>query len=90
MSTDTRKVPSIRQMLVRIEPVHIRILRCLGNGERVETRHLSVGGLRGLKVAAGTLRRWGCITGFGLGDGLTDVGRELLASANERPEVSHG
>lgn len=79
--------PSILQMLNRMDRVHFRLLQKLADGKEIETRNLYFSELRGLRVAAGTLRRWGCIDGFGFG-AITSNGLELLQAYKQKFNVN--
>ena len=54
-------MPSLAQMLVRANDMHIRLLRAAMSGRPLETAAWSPGSFRGARVAAGTLLRWGCL-----------------------------
>lgn len=70
-----RALPSVKQCLSRMGPIHARILR----GEKLwGGASLSDG--RGWNTAKATLRRWGAVDG----NAITDRGREILTAWDAR------
>lgn len=71
----TRRLPTVRQMEVRCNPGHVRLLEAFRDGRKIP-EPCSMGELKGLKTVLATLYRWDCLDG----DSLTERGSELLAA----------
>lgn len=69
------RLPSVPQMLVRMQQGHRTMLTAIRDGRRIEVR--TDGEARGFRTVAATLSGWGCVRN-GV---LTDRGNALLDAA---------